>query len=191
VSPSSAFEVPSEPRHAIVVPLKHFDAAKGRLRLGGIEEVSALARRLAEGVVRSCAPRHVIVLTESDEVSAFATELGAEVLVSDATDLNEAVQHAYEALSERYDHLVVVHGDLRCPDGLGQFDPGPGVTIVADHHGTGTNVLAVPTGVGFRFAYGADSAPRHRREAQRLGLDWRLIADSPWRFDVDEPDDLD
>ena len=191
MSPSGASGVPSEPRHAIVVPLKHFDAAKGRLRLGGIEEVSALARRLAEGVVRSCAPRPVIVLTESDEVSAFATELGVEVLVSDATDLNEAVQRAYEALSARYDQLVVVHGDLRSPGGLGQFDPGLGVTIVADHHGTGTNVLAVPTGVGFRFAYGADSAPRHRREAQRLGLDWRLIADSPWRFDVDEPEDLD
>ncbi len=175
---------------AFVVPLKRFDTAKERLRQGGIDEVSSLARRLARGVLASCAPRHVIVLSESEVVTSFAADLGAEVLESSSSSLNEAVQHAYRVLSERFDRLVVVHGDLRSPEGLGQFEPEPGVTIVADHHGTGTNVLVVPTGLGFRFAYGADSAQRHLLEAQRLGIAWRLVSDSPWRFDVDEPQDL-
>jgi 2-phospho-L-lactate guanylyltransferase len=65
------------------------------------------------------------------------------------------------------------------------------VTIVTDHHGTGTNVLALPTGLDFHFSYGANSASLHRREAERLGCPVTTVSDSPWRFDVDEPDDLD
>jgi 2-phospho-L-lactate guanylyltransferase len=83
-----------------------------------------------------------------------------------------------------------VHGDLRSPEGLGSFNPVEGITIVTDHHGRGTNVLALPTGLDFHFAYGSDSAQLHVLEAQRLGIDVTLIKDSPWRFDVDEPSDL-
>jgi 2-phospho-L-lactate guanylyltransferase (CobY/MobA/RfbA family) len=30
----------------------------------------------------------------------------------------------------------------------------------------------------------------HQAEAERLGVLWRVIDDSPWRFDVDDPSDL-
>ena len=40
-------------------------------------------------------------------------------------------------------------------------------TLVPDRRLDGTNVLAVPTEAGFRFAYGAGSFGRHRAEAQR------------------------
>ncbi len=175
---------------AVVVPLKRFDLAKERLRAGGTSDVTSIARELAAEVLRSCAPRHVIVLSESDEVSRFAEEHGGEVLRSSATSLNEAVQWAYRGLSDRFDRLLIVHGDLRTPAGLGTFDPPQGVTIVTDHHERGTNVLALPTRLDFHFAYGVDSAALHVREAQRLGIDVTLIKDSPWRFDVDEPADL-
>jgi 2-phospho-L-lactate guanylyltransferase len=175
---------------AVVIPLKRFDLAKERLRAGGTNDVTSIARQLAAEVLRSCAPRHVIVLSESDEVSRFAEEHGGEVLRSSATSLNEAVQGAYKGLSDRFDRLLIVHGDLRTPAGLGSFDPPPGVTIVTDHHERGTNVLALPTRLDFHFAYGVDSAASHVREAQRLGIDVTLIKDSPWRFDVDEPADL-
>jgi 2-phospho-L-lactate guanylyltransferase len=175
---------------AFVVPLKQFDLAKERLRAGGTNDVSALARELAADVLRSCAPRHVIVVSESTSISRFAQEQGAEVWHSAATSLNEAVQGAYEALSDRFYRLLIVHGDLRSPHGLGAFDPPPGITIVTDHHGRGTNVLALPTGLDFHFAYGVDSATQHVRESERLGVQVTIINDSPWRFDVDEPSDL-
>ena len=175
---------------AVVVPLKRFDVAKKRLRQGGAEQVTALARGLAEGVLLNCSPRHVIVLSESDEVSDFAREKGIEVFESGARGLNEAVQLAYEALGERFDQLIFVHGDLKHPEGLGTFDPGGGVTIITDHHRRGTNVLALPTRTEFRFFYGPDSKTLHEREAQRLGLACRVITDSPWALDVDEPGDL-
>jgi 2-phospho-L-lactate guanylyltransferase len=186
-------EVPRHPgaRVAVVVPLKDFGRAKERLRSAGELDVPALARRLAEGVLECAAPRDVIVLCESDDVARFAEAHGAEVHRSDARDLNEAVQLAYEDLAERYEQLVVAHGDLLRPEGLGRFEPGSGVTVVTDHHRRGTNVLVVPTRRAFRFSYGPDSSQRHQREALRLGLTCEMITDSPWRYDVDEPEDLD
>lgn len=175
---------------AIVVPLKRFDLAKSRLRQGGITQVTEMVEELAIGVLQNCAPRHVVVLSESDEISAFATFHGVEVRRSRVSGLNEAVQSAYEALGERFERLIVVHGDLRNPKGLGQFQPGSGLTIVTDHHGTGTNVLVVSTGLGFQFAYGRNSVGRHQHEAERLGIPCAVITDSPWRFDIDVPDDL-
>lgn len=175
---------------AFVVPLKRFDLAKERLRAAGIDDVTQRARQMASDVLKSCAPRLVIVLSESEEIAAFAIRHGVEVWTSTATTLNEAVQGAYADFSTRFERLIVVHGDLRNPSGLCSFNPEAGVTIVSDHHGTGTNVLVVPTGLDFHFAYGEDSARRHAAEAGRLGLAWRVISDSPWRFDVDEPADL-
>jgi 2-phospho-L-lactate guanylyltransferase len=176
---------------AFVVPLKDFDLAKERLRAGGTTDVTDLARSLAVNVLSHCAPRHVIVLSESTEITRFAHEQGVEVRESRANSLNEAVQEAYSALESRYERLLVVHGDLRTPEGLGSFAPGPGITIVTDHHGRGTNLLVLPTGLDYHFAYGADSASKHRREAERLGARVTLITDSPWGFDIDEPEDLD
>jgi 2-phospho-L-lactate guanylyltransferase len=177
-------------RDAIVMPLKRFDVAKDRLRQAGAVDVTQLAEDLALGVLRSCRPRHVVVLSESDEISQFAVAHGAEAWRSQARSLNEAVQGAYAALRDRFDRLLVVHGDLASPEGLGQFQPGPGITIVADRHRAGTNVLVVPTGLDFHFAYGPDSMRLHQAEAERLGVSWRVIDDSPWRFDVDDPSDL-
>jgi len=175
---------------AVVVPLKNFDRAKHRLRQGGTNDVTALAEDLALGVLRSAAPHHIIVLSESAAISSFAHRHEVEVIESTATSLNDAVQGAYAFLGDRYEQLIIVHGDLRHPEGLGSFVPDEGVTIVTDHHAVGTNVLVVPTRIGFHFAYGPDSSRHHQREALRLGVAYQVITDSPWRFDVDEPADL-
>ena len=175
---------------AIVVPLKSFAAAKQRLRRGGALDVSNLVEQLAIGVIRHCAPRRVIVLCESDDVEAFARIHHVEVRRTAATGLNEAIQSAHHDLGTELDRLIIAHGDLRQPEGLGEVSPAPGVTIVTDHHGRGTNVLVVPTKVDFQFAFGEDSATAHSREAQRLGLACHVVTGSPWGFDVDEVVDL-
>jgi len=175
---------------AFVIPLKRFDRAKGRLRVNNAASVTELAQQLATRVIEACAPRPTIVLSESDAVSEFASALGCDVLRSNATGLNDAVQRAYGALQSRFDRLIIVHGDLRDAEGLGSFEPDAGITIVTDHHGLGTNVMAVPTGLDFQFFYGANSALLHRQEAERIGCAFTIVTDSPWRFDVDEPEDL-
>jgi 2-phospho-L-lactate guanylyltransferase len=177
-------------RIAVLVPLKRFDLAKNRLRRGGAPDVTALANQLATAVVQHLAPHHVIVASESREISEFARSLGVEVFESQARDLNDAVQRAYIAFANRFEQLMIVHGDLKHPAGLGDFQPEDAVTIITDHHQRGTNVLALPTGVDFRFSYGPDSRSRHESEAKRLGLTCLVVTDSPWAYDVDDPRDL-
>lgn len=175
---------------AFLVPLKAFDRAKERLRADASLDVTALAEALAAGVIAACAPIHVVVVTESASVADFAERHGAEVWLSGAHGLNEALQGAYRAFAPGLAQLAVVPGDLRRPGGLGAFHPSDGVTVVSDHHGTGTNVLALPGGVEFHFAYGPNSARRHLEEARRLGLAVQLVTRGPWCLDVDRPEDL-
>jgi 2-phospho-L-lactate guanylyltransferase len=174
----------------VLVPIKQFRAAKSRLReVLGDEEVETLARQLADNVLRATRSRQTMVICDGDDVEAFAVEHGVGVVRTSANTLNGAVSEAYRQLVD-IDHVIIVHADLRDPSGLGDYSPAPGVTIVTDHHRTGTNVLALPARVDFHFAYGEDSAQRHRDEAERLGLVCTVITDSPWGFDVDEPSDL-
>ena len=175
---------------AFLVPLKQFDLAKDRLRKDSSLDVSKLAEELARGVLQSCGTRKVLVLSESPEITSFAMKLGIEVFESHSSGLNEAVSNAYAALGSRYEHLHVVHGDLKNPEGLSEFSPPTPITIVSDHHGSGTNVLSLPTGLDFHFHYGVGSRVLHEQEAQRLGIEFSTILASPWGYDVDEPSDL-
>ena len=175
---------------AIVVPLRDFSLAKVRLRTHGLDNVTTLARTLATNVLEACLPRTTYVVTESDDVAHFASDLGITVLRSPEPSLNGAVSYAYVSLANMHDQLMVVHGDLKYPAGLGTFEPASGVTIVTDDRAEGTNVLVVPTGYDFHFLYGPTSKARHISEAVRLHLELHLVPDSPWRFDVDEPGDL-
>jgi 2-phospho-L-lactate guanylyltransferase len=177
-------------RTVVLVPIKQFRTAKSRLReVLGDSAVETLARQLADSVLRATRPHQTLVVCDDDEVAAFAAERDVEVIRTSDTTLNGAVIEAYRQLVD-LDQVIVVHADLRRPRGLGTFRPGPGITIITDHHATGTNVLALPAHLDFHFAYGAGSAQRHREEAERLGLDCTVVTDSPWGFDVDEPGDL-
>ena len=175
---------------AIVVPLKDFDVAKSRLRLGGIQGVDDVVRTLACGVLKAARPRPLFVACESADVANFALACGAEVIRSHANDLNEAVSNAYRTLRGQFEHLLIALGDIRNPLGLGEYEPRDGVTVITDARGTGTNVLTLPTDLDFTFRFGSGSAMAHQREAQRLGVRVHVEFESPWRFDVDEPSDL-
>jgi 2-phospho-L-lactate guanylyltransferase len=180
---------PSLPR-VVLVPLKRFDAAKSRLRDAfSDDEVVELTIRLAAAVLDAARPLPTVVVCDDEDVADFARRHAAVVFRSRAPGLNGSVHDAYRDLGQ-YEQVIVVHGDLRDPEGLGRFDPGPGVTIVTDHRRDGTNVLALPGGLNFRFGYGPGSLNRHVQEAERLGLSCTVITNSPWRFDVDEPGDL-
>lgn len=174
---------------AYLLPLKPFADAKSRLRHVTNLDVDALSRRLALGVIDELRGEHLSIVADDPRVSAWALEQGLNVIDAPTPGLNPAVQFAYASVTD-VDVVVVVHGDLQRPEGLATFTPATGVTIVSDHHGTGTNVLALPTGTNFRFQYGPGSRGAHAREAERLGLALTTITDSPWAYDVDEPSDL-
>ena len=175
---------------AIVIPLRDFAEGKSRLRRAGVDGVERLIQDWAGAVIEASRPRPTFVACESPLVAAFAREHGAQVILSNARGLNAAVTHAHRVLARDYGAVMVTHGDLRQPRGLGHYAPPAPVTIVADHHGTGTNVLVVPGSADFTFAFGVDSAKRHASEATRLGLRWEVTYSSEWSFDIDEIDDL-
>jgi 2-phospho-L-lactate guanylyltransferase (CobY/MobA/RfbA family) len=135
-------------------------------------------------------PLECIVACDDDDVALFARQNGASVVLTPSTDLNGSVQRVYDQLDNDIDSVMIAHGDLSRPDGLAAFTPRSDVTIVTDRHGTGTNVLVVPSPTAFRFSFGTNSAARHAATARALELGVEMVTDSPWGFDVDGPDDL-
>ena len=178
------------PTDIVLLPLKQFDLAKERLRRAGTVDATAIARALATAVITACRPRRIVIVGENVQLERFAAEHGVEYFESAALELNGAVHNAYRRIASSGSRIFVVHGDLREPAGLGTFEPEDGVTVVTDHHGSGTPVLVLPGGMDFHFHYGPDSALLHRLEAQRLGVNVHVIGDSVWSRDVDEVNDL-
>jgi 2-phospho-L-lactate/phosphoenolpyruvate guanylyltransferase len=179
-------------RVGVVVPVKAFTAAK--LRLAPTLEPATraeLARTMAARVLRAARPLPVLVVCDDDEVRAWTERQGAEVLWTPGLGLNGAVEAGVTRLAGRgVERAIVAHADLPLATELAWLGGFDGVTLVPDRHLDGTNVACVPTGAGFRFAYGAGSFGSHRAEAARLGLAARLVPDTRLGWDVDVPADL-
>lgn len=180
-------------RAAVVVPVKAFGAAKGRL--ADVLDAPAradLARRMAAQVIAAAAPLPVVVVTGDDDVAAFARAHGAGVVADPGGGLDAAVHAAVDHVAaDGFDEVVVAHGDLPLATGLAALTGEPDAcTVVPDRREDGTNVLVVPTSAGFRFAYGPGSFARHVAEARRCGLVVRAVRDSRLGWDVDLPEDL-
>jgi 2-phospho-L-lactate guanylyltransferase len=88
------------------------------------------------------------------------------------------------------EQVIVAHADLPMATDLAWIARFPHVTLVPDRRDDGTNVACIPTGRGFRFAYGPGSFARHAAEARRCGLSLRIVRDRALAWDVDQPDDL-
>ena len=89
--------------------------------------------------------------------------------------------------------VVVMHADLPLAttvDGIADDADRPVAAIVPDHRDDGNPVLAIPAAVDFVFAYGPGSCARHVAEAERLGLEVRIVRDHTLAFDIDDAGDL-
>ncbi len=179
-------------RVAVLIPIKSFDLAKGRLA-GALDEAerAALARTMARGVIAASRHLPAWVICDDPSVAALATASGANVLWRPSRGLNAAVSEGVEFLTlERFDTVVVSHADLPLASDLTWVATPGAVTIVTDRRNDGTNVMALPTGTDFGFHYGPGSAAAHRREAERCGLAVRVVDDPELGWDVDLPEDL-
>jgi len=176
----------------VLVPVKSFRTAK--LRLASVLDPparEALARELASRVIAAAAPLAVLVVCDDLEVAAWAREHGARVAWTPGLGLSAAVMAGVEQLAgEGVELAVVAHADLPLAAGLATLGEAGAVTLVPDLRRDGTNVAVVPTGAGFRFAYGAGSYERHRKEAARLGLPCHIVHDRRLAVDIDLPEDL-
>jgi 2-phospho-L-lactate guanylyltransferase len=184
----------------IIVPHRGLAAAK--TRLAGVlddAEREALARRLLERVlaVAHAACGDVVVISPSDALGPLVAAAGARLVHQIGMGLNAGLEQARrEALADRVEALVVLHGDL---PNLGTEDVAAllravpaagGVAIAPDRAGSGTNGLALrpPDAIPFRFGIGSLAA--HRAAADEAGVA-RVEVDRPGlAFDLDTPADL-
>jgi 2-phospho-L-lactate guanylyltransferase len=176
----------------VLVPIKSFAAAKGRL--GGVldgEERAALARSMAAHVLEEAAALPICVACDDDDVRTFAEARGATVAWTPGLGLNGAVAAGLSVVTScgaRY--ATIVHADLPHATAIGSLEHFDGVTIAPDRARRGTNLLRVPTGTGFTTRFGRDSMRRHLEECERLGLAVRVLDRDDLAFDVDTPRDL-
>ncbi len=177
---------------AVLVPVKAFRQAKRRLAtVLDPDARRALAASMAATVLRAAGDLRVAVVCDDDEGRSWAEGMGAEAIWTPDLGLNGAVEAGIAHLGRRgVERVIVAHADLPLARDLAWVAGTADVTLVPDRHRDGTNVLCVPTGAGFRPAYGAGSFAAHRAEAARLGLIVRLVPDERLGWDVDEPGDL-
>lgn len=177
---------------AVLIPVKAFDDAKGRLQPALSEATRAsLARRMATRLVEAQSETTVAISCDDPDVADWATALGASVVWCPGTGLNGAVQQGFaELCAAGYRSVAVAHSDLPFASSLHRLLGWSGVTLVPDRHRTGTNVIVLPTDIDFRFAYGVGSYPRHVTEAVRHRRGLRVVHDARLAWDVDHPADL-
>ncbi|MET7878553.1 2-phospho-L-lactate guanylyltransferase [Micromonospora profundi] len=188
----------SQPRWAVVVPVKRLSAAKSRLRgaLPGVphEELAlALAADTLRAVLACPAVAEALVVTDDARVAAVVRAAGARVLPDEPdAGLNAAFRHG--AAHARDMWVAGLTADLPAlrptelagallaaqagDDGVRRF--------VADAPGVGTVLLAAPPGVDLEPRFGVGSAAAHTASgALPLPGDWPSL-----RRDVDTADDL-
>jgi 2-phospho-L-lactate guanylyltransferase len=178
---------------AVLVPMKSFGNAKARLspvltpQLRGM-----LARWSGDRVLLAAAPMPVYVVCDSADVVEWADSRAATVLWHPGVGLNAAVQLAVDDLGHLgHDHVVVAHGDLPRAQGLADVVTEGTITLCPDVRSDGTNVISLPIGVPFTFAYGPGSFRRHVDAAVASGRPLIVRRDPMFALDIDTPADLD
>jgi 2-phospho-L-lactate guanylyltransferase len=187
----------------VIVPLKHLDAAKSRLRgvLGGLDHAGLVAAMAVDTIVAALASpvvSRVVVVTDDERASQEAVSAGAEV-ISDvpAAGLNPALAYAASLVHARgsvsLPGVAALAADLPCLRTADLTEAlravaaaAPLRAYVADASGTGTVMLAAPDGVALEPCFGEGSAAAHLASgAVALCGDWPSL-----RRDVDTPADL-
>lgn len=176
---------------AVLVPIKSFRAAKGRL--SGVfspAERAELSRYMASIVLGAAAPLPVFVACDDDEVADWAGARGAEALWTPGLGLNGAIEHSVEVISGKgFEHIVITHGDIPLATSFEHLCVPDTVVLVPDHRLDGTNVQARPA-APFVPRYGGGSFRRHLADALDAGLRVRVVIDADLAIDVDTVDEL-
>jgi 2-phospho-L-lactate guanylyltransferase len=183
-----------------VLPVKAFAAAKTRLAADlGVPQPEA-AEAMASGVLRElCASTldGVVVVTRERRVEDLAAEVGAELVEEDELRGHSAAAMLgiQRALALGADRVLLAAGD--CPlltaadvDALLARHDGPGVVILTDRHGTGTNGLLLTPPGAIPPSFGMGSRERHAELAHRAGVPWVVEEIPAFAYDVDTADDL-
>jgi len=181
-----------------LLPLAALASAKSRLRDASPDEashrrlVTAIRDDTAAALRASRVISRVVAVSPDPDCLEWAARHGFWALAEVEPGLNRALDLAagYATRTWHADGLVALVGDLPAATGpaldmlLARVDGGERA-FVADHHGTGTTLLAAGAGAALNPRFGHDSARRHL-ESGAVPLE----ADPGLRWDIDTPADL-
>jgi 2-phospho-L-lactate/phosphoenolpyruvate guanylyltransferase len=188
-------------RATAIVPVKRFDEAKRRL--SGTEAEAhrpVLARAMLDDVLLGLnesrlVDRIVVVSGEPAAIDA-ATESGAEHLddPADAGHSEAAAAGIAEAMARGDECATLVAADCPLLDSF-ELDreldaQAPGVAVIPDRHGTGTNGLILTPPDAILPAFGPGSRERHLELARTAGVRCRIATIPSMALDLDTGDDL-
>jgi 2-phospho-L-lactate guanylyltransferase len=180
-----------------VLPIKRFASAKQRLER---DDRADMMRGMVEGVLaalRASSVERTLVVTSDAEAAGLARDAGVEIvdepgLLGHSAAAALGVDRAI-ALGAR--RVLLLAGD--CPlmsggaiDALLDAHHGPGVVVLCDRHGTGTNGLLLEPPDAIAPAFGPGSRARHERLAAEAGAPCVVDERPAFAYDVDTVEDL-
>jgi 2-phospho-L-lactate/phosphoenolpyruvate guanylyltransferase len=175
-----------------ILPVKAYDRAKQRL--GGRPDLAAsMAERVLDALAGARLLDRVLVVTREQAAARAAEARGFEIVDEPVLRGHNAAAELgiARALALGATRALLVPGD--CPllaseevDALLERHPDPGVVVVPDRHGTGTNALLLQPPDALRPSFGPGSRDRH------LGLAPGAVVDEVpgLLLDVDTSEDL-
>jgi 2-phospho-L-lactate guanylyltransferase len=183
-----------------ILPVKRFQRAKQRLG-GTLSDGArwALAEAMVTDVLvalrRSAGVDHVLVVTCEPRAESLAIGWGADVVAdpNETSHSHAATLGIREALERGATRVLVVPGD--CPAlAAAEVDDllrdGPGVVVVPDRHGTGTNALVLQPPEAIAPGFGPGSCERHVGRAHEAGVHVEVRRVPSLMLDVDTAEDL-
>ena len=188
-------------RTVAILPVKSFGDAKQRLTADLGEPQQLLAEQMVTRVLGVlCAAEsieRVLVVTREPIAAAIAAELGAEVVDEPSLQGHSAaaLRGVDHAIALGADRVLLAAGD--CPlltasevdELLGRHEE-PGVVILADRHGAGTNGLLLTPPDAIEPAFGPGSRDRHATLADQAGVPSSVESIQGFAIDVDTAEDL-
>ena len=190
-----------------VVPVKPLEAAKRRLA-GALDPAARRGLSLAmladvlDALDATPGLDGIAVVSRDADVAELARRRGLRVIPETGAGLNAAVAQAANVLSanvlsaEGCARLLVMPADLplAAPEEIAQIlaalPEAPGLTLVPDRHGVGTNALACTPPDAVAPSFGAGSFARHLEAARNAGIPATVLRLPGLGLDIDTPEDL-
>jgi len=188
-------------RATAIVPIKRFDRAKSRLSATALApHRPALAKAMLDDVLlglrESQLIDRIVVVSSEQAALEIASAAGAEHLDDPDEPGHSAAASAgvTDAIAHGAECVALIPGDCPLLDSA-ELDreldaQAPGVAVIPDRHGTGTNGLILSPPDAITPAFGPDSRRRHLELARAAGVRCRIATIPSMALDLDTGADL-
>ncbi len=185
-----------------VVPVNDLERAKQRLA-GALDPAARRSLSLAmladvlDALDATPGLDGAAMVSRDADVEELARRRGLRVIPETGAGLNAAVAQVGNVLSaEGCARLLVMPADLplAAPEEIAQIlaapAEAPGLALVPDRHGVGTNALACSPPNAIAPSFGAGSFARHLEAARDAGIPATVLRLPGLGLDIDTPEDL-